>query len=186
VEEASSGAGDDAVATDAPHQVDASTPDAATDEAPDDTPDAQTNADPLAPCSVNRDVLYVEVRSSPGPMGLRQVTVTNLTANWFVDLQPELNVIVSTGGSLQISDPKGFPPAPGTYPQSPSALDTSLTTLSVGENCLVASGLLTIVDLRYVWPDGGARGEVTSLALWFDVTCGNSGDTLRGCVRYSP
>jgi hypothetical protein len=190
VEEASSGGNDAVAAADAPDEADTPTGparDTAMDDAPDDTPDSQTIADPLSPCSVSRDVLYLEERSSPGPMGLRQGTVTNLNANWFVDLQPELNVHAGTGNSLQISDPKGLPPAPGTYPQSPSGLDTYLSTLAVGgESCVVASGVLTIVDLQYVWRDGSSRGDVTSLALWFDVICGNSGNTVRGCVRYSP
>ena len=142
---------------------------------------------PLSRCSVGRDVFYLDVEGPEGPLQHGEVTKTNMNANWFVALQPELNVMLETEigpvGSIQVWTPNSAPVVPGTYPQGPSTTGPSIDIVVVDNGCHASSGTLTLLDLQYDWPDTSTMGTVTSLLLSFDLVCGV--DTLRGCVRYS-
>ena len=142
---------------------------------------------PLSKCNVGHDIYYLDVTGPAGRIQLGESTHTDMGTNWFVELQPELNVMLATPtgpvGTIQVWTPDSTPAVPGTYPQGSSNKGTSINLLVLDEGCSVTAGTLTVVDLQYDWPDGSPNGDVTSLLLSFDPTC--TGQTLRGCIRYS-
>jgi hypothetical protein len=150
-------------------------------------PDAQAYSYPLSRCSVDQDVFYIDVEGPAGPLQLGEITKTEAGTYWFVELQPELNVMLATEngpvGDVQVWTPDSTPVIPGTYPQGPSSTGPTIDVAVVKEGCHLTSGTFTLVDLEYTWPDGSTSGDVTSLLLSFDLVCGSN--TLRGCVRYS-
>lgn len=172
-------------------------PDAASEAAPTDARagddalfanDSQVYSSyPLSRCTIGKDVFYLDVQGPSGPLQLGEITETNAGANWFVALQPELNIMLETEtgpvGSVQVWTPDSTPVVPGTYPQGSSNKGPSIDVVVVEEGCHLSSGSFTLLDLQYDWPDTSTSGDVSSLLLSFDLVCGD--DTLRGCVRYS-
>ena len=152
-----------------------------------DENDASLSSYPLSKCSISQDVFYIDVTGSQGRLALGESTHTDMGTNWFVELQPELNVMLETStgpvGNIQVWTADSSPAVPGTYPQGSSGQGTTIDLVVVKEGCSVTSGTFTLVDLQYDWPDGSTQGDVTSLLLSFDLTC--SGQRLRGCVKYS-
>jgi hypothetical protein len=150
--------------------------------------EAQADAYPLSRCAGGLDVFYLDVTGPSGPLQLGEITKTNVEANWFVALQPELNVMLETEtgpvGSVQVWTPDSTPAVPGVYPQGPTSKGTSIDIVVVDEACHVTSGTLDVLDLEYDWPDGSSSGDVNSLLLSFDLMC-EGNDALRGCIRYS-
>jgi hypothetical protein len=142
---------------------------------------------PLSRCAIGKDVFYLDVQGPSGPLQLGEITETNAGANWFVALQPELNIMLETEtgpvGSVQVWTPDSTPVVPGTYPQGPSNKGPSIDVVVVEEGCQLSSGSFTLLDLQYDWPDTSTSGDVSSLLLSFDLVCGD--DTVRGCIRYS-
>ncbi len=142
---------------------------------------------PLSRCSISQDVFYIDVTGSQGRFALGESTHTDMGTNWFVELQPELNVMLETTtgpvGTIQVWTPDSSPAVPGTYAQGPSNQGTSIDVVVIKEGCSVTSGTLTLVDLQYNWPDSSTQGDVTSLLLSFDLTC--TDQRMRGCIRYS-
>jgi hypothetical protein len=149
--------------------------------------DASLSSYPLSKCSISQDVFYIDVTGSQGRLALGESTHTDMGTNWFVELQPELNVMLETStgpvGNIQVWTADSSPAVPGTYPQGSSSQGTTIDLVVIKEGCSVTSGTFTLVDLQYDWPDGSTQGDVTSLLLSFDLTC--SGQRLRGCVKYS-
>jgi hypothetical protein len=152
--------------------------------------EAQADSYPLSRCLVAQDVFYIDVGGPAGPLQLGEITRIGADAgtNWYVELQPELDVMLATAtgpvGDVQVWTPDSTPVVPGTYPQGPSNKGPSIDIDIVEEGCHLSSGTLTVVDLQYDWPDGATSGDVTSLLLSFDLVC-DTNNTLRGCVRYS-
>jgi hypothetical protein len=141
---------------------------------------------PLSRCNISQDVYYLDVSGAQGRLALGETTHTDNGTHWFVELQPELEVLLATPsgpvGTIQVWTSNSAPAVPGTYPQGADA-GTSLDIVVISETCSVTSGTLNLVDLQYNWSDGSPQGDVTSLLMSFDITC--TGQRLRGCVRYS-
>jgi hypothetical protein len=142
---------------------------------------------PLSKCENGQDVFYIDVGGANGPLQAGEVTRTQDATNWFVELQPELNVMLATAegpvGDIQVWTPDSTPVTPGTYSQGPSNKGPSIDVVVIEEGCHLVSGTFTLVDLKYDWPDGSSMGDVTSLLLSFNLVC--EGNTIKGCVRYT-
>lgn len=155
-----------------------------------DAPAAPTDAGysyPLSKCATGQDIFYLDVGGANGPLQAGEITRTQDATNWFVELQPELNIMLATAdgpvGDIQVWTPDSTPVTPGTYSQGPSNKGPSIDVVVVEEGCHLVSGSFTLVDLQYDWPDGDVMGDVTSLLLSFNLVC--EGNTIKGCVRYS-
>ena len=142
---------------------------------------------PLSKCENGQDVFYLDVGGANGPLQAGEITRTQDATNWFVELQPELNIMLATAngpvGDIQVWTPDSTPVTPGTYAQGPSNKGPSIDIVVIEQGCHLVSGTFTLVDLKYDWPDGNVMGDVTSLLLSFDLAC--QGNTIKGCVRYS-
>jgi len=140
---------------------------------------------PLSRCATSQDVFYLNVTGPSGPLQPGEINETG-SVYWFVQLQPELNVMLAspTGpvGSIQVWTADSSPVAPGTYQQGPSNKGTQIDVVVINQPCHLSSGTLTVLDLEYDWPDGSTSGDVNSLLLSYDLMCDQ--DSLRGCVRY--
>jgi hypothetical protein len=167
---------DGAAAGDAPVPTDASA-----------IPDDAAYSYPLSKCATGQDVFYLDVGGADGPLQAGEITRTQAATDWFVELQPELNIMLATAdgpvGDIQVWTPDSSPVTPGTYVQGPSNKGPSIDVVVIEEGCHLVSGTFTLVDLTYDWPDGSVMGDVTSLLLSFNLVC--QGNTIKGCVRYS-
>jgi hypothetical protein len=109
-------------------------------------PDAAADGAAVSPCSVSRDVFYVN-QQGVGPR-----MYTNLGANFDVSEAPYLAVTAETGSgpaaTLEVYTAVDAGLVPGVYPQGPSTTGPSLEIALDGEGCAIASGTLTVTELQ--------------------------------------
>jgi hypothetical protein len=148
--------------------------------------------DPLASCSGERNVFFYDVKAYPGPYELGARRFTNHDASWYAQLQPQLEVLVSSGsgagGSIDVWTPPAIALVPGTYPQGPATTNVAPTLHPAfgSQGCAVESGVLTVVELTPSNDDAGTP-HVDSFLASFEVACRwePAPIPVRGCIRYA-